>query len=156
MIIILILPYCNVSILNCLRIIEYLERPFPVHSRLCGWSYLIYFLIGKLSYSPSSEPSHTVLLLDVMYTTDPHLRSKSYSPPWAAPFNLFLHDFLCQTEAEIQNIWDSADLAVTHVSFWNAPLSVRIYSRIQYVMSLYATIQALSRHALVLRCWNEN
>ena len=25
-------------------IIEYLERPFPVLSRLCGWSYLIYFL----------------------------------------------------------------------------------------------------------------
>ena len=27
-----------------------------------------------------------------MYTTDPHHRSKPYSPPWAAPFNLFLHD----------------------------------------------------------------
>ena len=43
-------------------------------------------------YSPSSQPSCTVLLLDVMYTTDPHHRSKSYSPPWAAPFHLFLHD----------------------------------------------------------------
>ena len=52
--------------------IEYLERPFPVHSCLCGWSCLIYFLIGKLSYSPSSEPSRTVFFLDVMYTTDPH------------------------------------------------------------------------------------
>ena len=26
-----------------------------------------------------------------MYTTDPHQRSKSYSPTWAAPFHLFLH-----------------------------------------------------------------
>ena len=55
-----------------------------------GCSYLIYFLIGKLSYSLSSEPGRTVLLLDVMYTTDPHHSSKSYSPPWAAPFHLFL------------------------------------------------------------------
>ena len=30
--------------------------------------YLIKFLIGNLSYSPCSEPSRTVLLLDVMYT----------------------------------------------------------------------------------------
>ena len=64
---------------------------FHVHSRLCGWSYLIYFVIGNLSYSPSSELSHTVLFLDVLYTTDPHHRSKSYSTPCAAPFNLFLH-----------------------------------------------------------------
>ena len=39
--------------------------------------YLIYFLIGNLSYSPGSEPSHTVLFLDVMYSTDPHQRQKS-------------------------------------------------------------------------------
>ena len=73
--------------------IEYLERPFPVQSRLCGWSYLIYFLIGKLSYSPRSEPSRTVLFFDVMYTTDPHHRStvNHIHPPCAAPINLFLH-----------------------------------------------------------------
>ena len=53
------------------------ERPFPVHSRLCGWS-------------PSSEPSRAVLLLDVMYTTDPHHRSR-FPTLWAAPFHLFLH-----------------------------------------------------------------
>ena len=67
------------------------ENVGSVHSRLDGWSYLIYFLIGKLSYIPSSEPSRTVHFPDVMYTTDPHHRSKSYSPPCAAPFNLFLH-----------------------------------------------------------------
>ena len=44
-----------------------LERPSPVQSRLCGWSYLIKFSIGNLSYSPCSEPSHTVLLPDVLY-----------------------------------------------------------------------------------------
>ena len=45
-------------------------------------------------YSPSSEPSRRtfLLLLDAMYTTDPHHRSKSYSTPWAAPFHFFLHD----------------------------------------------------------------
>ena len=68
--------------------IEYtLEGPSVVHSRLCGWCllsgtvYLIYFLIGNLSCTPCSEPSNTVLLLDVMHTTDPHQRSKSNSPP---------------------------------------------------------------------------
>ena len=40
--------------------------------------YLIYYLIGNLSYTSSSEPSLTVLLLDVMYTTDPHQRSAPY------------------------------------------------------------------------------
>ena len=30
--------------------------------------YLIKFLIGNLSYSPCSEPSHTVLFPDVTYT----------------------------------------------------------------------------------------
>ena len=39
--------------------------------------YLIYFLIGNLSYIPCSEPSRSVRLLDVMYTTDPHHKSKS-------------------------------------------------------------------------------
>ena len=45
-----------------------LEGPSTVHSRLCGWSHLVKFLIRNLSYSPWSEPSRTVLLLDVMYT----------------------------------------------------------------------------------------
>ena len=66
--------------------IEYSRAALP-------WTYLIYFLIRKLSYiyvcSPSSKPSRIVLLLDVMYATDPHHRSKSYSPPRAA--HLFLH-----------------------------------------------------------------
>ena len=48
--------------------------------------YLRYFLIGKLSYSPSSEPSRTVLFFEVMYTTDARQRCISNSPPWAAPF----------------------------------------------------------------------
>ena len=39
-----------------------------VHSRLCGRSYLIKFLIRNLSYSPCSEPSRTVLFSDVMFT----------------------------------------------------------------------------------------
>ena len=45
--------------------------------------YRIHFLIGKLSYSPSSDPSLAVLLLDVMYTMYAHHRSKSYSSPCA-------------------------------------------------------------------------
>ena len=57
----------------------------PVWLVLMG-VYLIYFLIGNLSYSPSSEPSRIVLFLDVMYSTDPHQRRKSFSAPWAAPF----------------------------------------------------------------------
>ena len=60
-------------------------------------------LIRKLSYSPSSKPSRTVLFLDVMYTTDPHHRSKSYSPPCAAPFNLFLHGQDRQSEGRTAN-----------------------------------------------------
>ena len=50
--------------------VYYVEGPSPVsvQSRLCGWSYLIKFSIRNLSYSPCSEPSRTVLLLDVMYT----------------------------------------------------------------------------------------
>ena len=44
------------------------------------------FLIGKLLYSPSSEPSRTVLFFEVMYTTDARQRCISNSPPWAAPF----------------------------------------------------------------------
>ena len=44
----------------------------PLYSPACvADDYLIYFLIGNLSYSPCSEPSSTVLLLDVMYTMDP-------------------------------------------------------------------------------------
>ena len=46
----------------------YVEGPSPLQSRLCGCSYLIKFSIRNLSYSPSSEPSQTVLLPDVMYT----------------------------------------------------------------------------------------
>ena len=48
--------------------VYYVEGPSAVQSRLCGWIYLIKFLIRNLSYSPSSEPSRTVLLLDIMYT----------------------------------------------------------------------------------------
>ena len=44
--------------------------------------YLIYVLIGNLSYTPWSEPSRTLLFLDVMNTTDPHQRRKSNSPRW--------------------------------------------------------------------------
>ena len=39
------------------------------------------FIIGNLSYSPCSEPSCTVRLLDVMYT-----RLNTILPPWATPF----------------------------------------------------------------------
>ena len=46
--------------------------------------YLAYFLIGNHSYIPCSEPSRTVILLDVIYTTDPHHRCN----PWAAPLYL--------------------------------------------------------------------
>ena len=59
--------------------------------------YLIYFLIGNLSYTTCSEPSRTDLLLDVMYIMDSHHRSKSNSPPWATPFNLFLHAWHTET-----------------------------------------------------------
>ena len=45
---------------------EKLTHP-TAHSRLCGLGYLVKFLIRNLSYSPCSEPSRTVLLLNVMY-----------------------------------------------------------------------------------------
>ena len=44
---------------------------YSVHPDFVAGVYLIYFLIGNLSYIPCSEPSRTVLLLDVMYTSDP-------------------------------------------------------------------------------------
>ena len=44
------------------------------------------FLIGNLSYTPSSEPSRTVLLLNVMYTTDPHHWCNANLPFCATPF----------------------------------------------------------------------
>ena len=36
-----------------------------------------------------------------MYTTDPHHRSKSNSPPWAAPFHLFLHGRKTEEKAKV-------------------------------------------------------
>ena len=42
--------------------VYYVDGPSPVQFRLCGRSYLIKFSIRNLSYSPCSEPSHTVLL----------------------------------------------------------------------------------------------
>ena len=81
------------SPLDNVTTIEYCRGALPcTYTPACvAVIYLIYFLIGNLSYTPCSEPSRTVLLLDVMYTTDPHHRSESYSPPWAAPFHVFLH-----------------------------------------------------------------
>ena len=64
-----------------------LEGPIPVPSPACvGGLYLINFLFGNLSYSPGSEPSRTVLLLDVMYTM--YARHPSYynSPPFTVLF----------------------------------------------------------------------
>ena len=64
-----------------------LEGPIPVHctvySPACvSGLYLIKFLIGNLSYSPCSEPSRTVLLLDVMYTQcTPATRLNTIHPP---------------------------------------------------------------------------
>ena len=48
--------------------VSILEGPSGVHSRLCGWSYLVKFLSGNLSYTLFSEPSRTALLPDVTYT----------------------------------------------------------------------------------------
>ena len=56
-----------------------LEWPLAVHSRLCGWSYLIKFLIRNLSYSLCSQPNRTVLFPDVMFTMyarNPHSGTK--------------------------------------------------------------------------------
>ena len=58
-----------------------LEGPSAVHFRLCSWSYLVKFLIRNLSYSPCSEPSRAVLLLDVIHNSPPgplHI----IIPPW--------------------------------------------------------------------------
>ena len=74
------------------QIIEYSRGALTCTLPLCvAGVYLIYFSIGNLSYTPCSEPSRSVLLLDVIYTTDFHHQSTSNSPPWANPFNLFLH-----------------------------------------------------------------
>ena len=59
---------------------------YTVQSRLCGWSYLIKFSIGNLSYSPCSEPSHTVLLPDVLYKMYARHAPVYNSPPWAASY----------------------------------------------------------------------
>ena len=64
-----------------------LEWPSAVHSCLCGLSYLIYFLIGNLSYSPSCQPSRTVLFLEVMYTTNPPSGVNQISPNGPLHFN---------------------------------------------------------------------
>ena len=56
-----------------------LEGNSPVHSRLCRWT--IPDLIGNLSYIHCSEPSRTVLLLNVRYTTDPTTRVNHIDPP---------------------------------------------------------------------------
>ena len=56
------------QLLPCFLYKSFFYGPSAVHSRLGGWSYLVKFLIWNLSYSPCSEPNHTVLLLDVMYT----------------------------------------------------------------------------------------
>ena len=47
---------------------------------ISGLSCSSYFLIGKLSYTPCSEPSHTVLLLHVMYTTIPTTGVNQFTP----------------------------------------------------------------------------
>ena len=69
---------------------KYTRGALPLYSPACvAGVYLIYFLIGNLSYTPCCEPSRTVLLLDVIYcthTTDRHHRRQWNSPPWAAPF----------------------------------------------------------------------
>ena len=67
----------------------------PVHSRLCGRSYLMKFLIRNLSYIPCDEPSRnipcdepsrTVLFPDVMFTMYARHLSKHNSPPLSALF----------------------------------------------------------------------
>ena len=63
--------------------VSILEWPSPIQSRLCGWSYLIKFLIRNLSYSLCSEPSRTVHLPAVMYTM---YARQNNSPPLAAPY----------------------------------------------------------------------
>ena len=58
-----------------------LEGPSAVHFRLCSWSYLVNFLIRNLSYSPCSEPSRAVLLLDVIHNSPPG-PLPIIIPPW--------------------------------------------------------------------------
>ena len=74
-------------------IIEYtIEWPSVVHSSLCAWLvptgvYLISFLIGKISYSPCSEPSRTVLFPDLTYTMYARHPSLHQTPPFTAPYH---------------------------------------------------------------------
>ena len=65
--------------------IQYTRKALPCSVRP-GWHgvYLIKFLIRNPSYNPCSEPSRTVLLLDVMYTTEAHHPTKWNSPSWSA------------------------------------------------------------------------
>ena len=51
--------------------VHYVEGPLAVYSTpaCVAGVYLLSFFIGNLSYTPGSEPSRTVLLLDVMYCT---------------------------------------------------------------------------------------
>ena len=51
-------------------------------------SYLIKFLIWNLSYIPCSEPSLTVLLLDVIFTMYARHPSLHNSPHFTAPFKI--------------------------------------------------------------------
>ena len=60
-----------------------------VHSRLCGWSYLIKFFIRNFSQSFCSEPSPTVLLLDVCNVHNVR------QPPVLAQFSPLGRSILC-------------------------------------------------------------
>ena len=52
---------------------KYYWRGPPLYSPACaGGLYLIKFFFGNLSYTPCTDPSRTVLLLDVMYTMHSH------------------------------------------------------------------------------------
>ena len=62
-----------------------------VHSRLCGWSYLVNFPIRNLSYTPCNEPSRTVLLLDVHNVRPPPVLTQF--TPLGRSILVFLHGF---------------------------------------------------------------
>ena len=61
--------------------------------------YLVKFLIKNLSYSPCmySEPSHTVIFLNVMYTMYAATRLKTFPPPLPSIL-LFLHGLDSQVD----------------------------------------------------------
>ena len=83
---------CTKTTLVVFRNIEYSRAALPC-TLPPVWVELPDLLFNRetLIQHPAANLAVQSFCSDVMYTTDPHHRSKSYLSPWAAPFHLFLH-----------------------------------------------------------------